>query len=98
MKNQEGTAGTTNKSIKWIAEVDYLKGDANYDKAVDVADAVAIVNHVVGKKNTEFIMKAADANGDGDVDIADAVHIVNFVVGKISALARRFDYSLPEPQ
>ena len=98
MKNQEGTSGTTNKSIKWIAEVDYLKGDANYDNVVDVADAVAIVNHVVGKKNAEFIMKAADANGDGDVDIADAVHIVNLIVGKISALARRFDYSLPEPQ
>ena len=58
-------------------------GDANGDGSVDIADAVAIVNYVVGKPNTSFNLTAADANGDNDVDIADAVHIVNLVVGKI---------------
>ena len=76
----------------------YILGDANGDGDVDIADAVCVVNYVVGKPNTTFIEAAADANGDGDIDIADAVHIVNYVVGKISALAPRFGWNLPEPE
>ena len=80
--------------VKWndltlkINVIDYTKGDVNGDGDIDIADAVCIVNHVVGKPNTTFVEAAADANGDGDIDIADAVHIVNLVVGKIDALAR----------
>ena len=77
---------------------DNVVGDVNGDGDVDIADAVCIVNHVVGKSNTTFNEAAADANGDGDIDIADAVHIVNYVVGKISALAPHFDRNLPEPE
>ena len=67
----------------------HIKGDVNNDGAVDIADAVCIVNHVVGKATPVFIKAAADVNGDGDIDIADAVKIVNFVVGKIPQLSRQ---------
>jgi hypothetical protein len=60
-----------------------VNGDVNGDGDVDIADAVCIVNYVVGKPNTNFNDAAADVNGDGDIDIADAVYIVNIVVGKI---------------
>lgn len=66
----------------------YKKGDVNNDGDTDIADAVCIVNHVVGIATPSFVEQAADLNNDGDVDIADAVRIVNLVVGKISALAR----------
>ena len=75
-----------------------LAGDVNGDGDVDIADAVCIVNYVVGKPNTTFIAKAADVNGDGDVDIADAVRIVNLVVGKIPSLVRPFNIILLDPQ
>lgn len=68
--------------------ISYILGDANGDDAVDIADAVSIVNYVVGKPNTNFNEAAADVNNDGVVDIADAVRIVNLVVGKISTLSR----------
>ena len=74
------------------------KGDVNGDGDVDIADAVCIVNYVVGKPNTTFIEAAADANGDDDIDIADAVHIVNYVVGKIPALVPRIPNNLPDPE
>ena len=77
---------------------DYLLGDVNHDGDVDIADAVCIVNYVVGKTMPVFILAAADVNGDGDVDIADAVRIVNLVVGKIDSLAREEELLLPEPQ
>ena len=76
----------------------FTKGDANGDGTVDIADAVCIVNHVVGKDTPSYVAAAADANSDGVVDIADAVRIVNLVVGKIDALAPRFEFNLPEPQ
>ncbi len=68
-----------------------LKGDVNGDGDVDIADAVVIVNHVVGKVTPSFFEAAADVNNDGDIDIADAVRIVNFVVGKIDAFSRNYD-------
>ena len=77
---------------------DFVMGDVNNDGDADIADAVCIVNHVVGKNTPVFIAAAADVNYDGDVDIADAVRIVNLVVGKISALSREEEWSLPEPQ
>ena len=75
-----------------------MPGDVNGDGDVDIADAVCIVNHIVGKPNTTFVEAAADVDGDGVVDIADAVRIVNLVVGKITSLAPKFDFTLPEPQ
>jgi hypothetical protein len=66
----------------------YKRGDVNSDGDVDIADAVCIVNHVVGLPTPTFVNNAADANGDGSVDIADAVRIVNLVVGRINALSR----------
>ena len=73
-----------------------IKGDVNGDGDVDIADAVCIVNHVVGKYTPVFNAAAADVNDDGDVDIADAVRIVNLVVGKIKALACQRQTSLAE--
>ena len=81
-----------------VTIVRYRLGDANGDGMVDIADAVTIVNYVVGKEAPSFRTAAADANGDGVVDIADAVRIVNLIVGKIDALAPRFERSLPEPE
>ena len=97
-----GTIDLNNKYAGTDLKIDFsvinLKGDVNDDGDVDIADAVCIVNHIVGKPNATFIEAAADANGDGDIDIADAVHIVNYVVGKINALAPKFDITLREPQ
>lgn len=67
----------------------YKKGDVNNDGTVDIADAVCIVNHIVGKSVPVFIEAAAHVNNDGVIDIADAVRIVNLVVGKISSLSRQ---------
>jgi hypothetical protein len=96
------TSGSTSvilpETISKLTIENHRKGDANGDGSVDIADAVCIVNHVVGKETPAFVAASADANGDGSVDIADAVRIVNLVVGKINALGRRFNYSLPEPQ
>lgn len=74
--------------------------DVDGDSMVDIADAVWIVNHIVGKATPTFNSKAADVNNDGVVDIADAVRIVNLIVGKIDALGREheIEMNLPNPE
>jgi hypothetical protein len=98
------SSGATSVAMEDVTSLltieNYIKGDANGDSSVDIADAVCIVNHIVGKATPAYIEAAADANGDGVVDIADAVRIVNLIVGKIDTLARKqdMDYTLPEPE
>ena len=56
------------------------KGDVNGDDEVDIADAVAIVNHILKKPTAAFNEAAADVNADGDIDIADAIAVVNIIL------------------
>ena len=60
----------------------YLKGDANGDGVVDVADVVAVVNKILGKASDNFNEEAANVNGDEGIDVADVVGIVNIILGK----------------
>jgi hypothetical protein len=58
------------------------KGDANGDGTIDIADAVCVVNHVLGEPKLRFFKTAADVNNDGSVDMADALTLVDLLVGK----------------
>lgn len=54
-------------------------GDANGDGAVNVADAVYIINYVFKEGPAPDPLDAGDANCDGAVNVADAVYIINYV-------------------
>ena len=66
------------KEFKEIIE----EGDANGDGKVDIADAVCIVNYLMGNAPAGFNAAAADVNGDGMVDITDAETIVNIIINE----------------
>lgn len=94
MTNEDGTtqtAGTRNGRVSV-----YKSGDANGDNDVDIADAVCVVNTIVGKPVPLFLAEVANVDGDNAVDIADAVRIVNFLVGKIDNLARSVQREMNE--
>ena len=57
-----------------------IKGDANNDSTVDVADVVAVVNCILGSTADGFVEKQADINGDGVIDVEDVVEIVNIIL------------------
>lgn len=59
---------------------DYIKGDANGDGIVAIADAVAIANYIFDHPSTSFNETAADVNGDGKITISDAVSVVNIIL------------------
>ncbi len=54
-------------------------GDANNDKAVNVSDAVYIINFVFVGGAQPIPYEAGDANCDGSVNVSDAVWIINYV-------------------
>ena len=58
---------------------DGVCGDANGDEAVNLADAVYIINYVFKGGPPPDPPASGDANGDGAADLADAVYIINFI-------------------
>ena len=56
-------------------------GDADMSGTVTIADAIAVVNHILGNTPDPFDENAADVNGDKKITISDAVGIVNIVLG-----------------
>jgi uncharacterized protein YjdB len=69
-------------------------GDVNGDGRVSVADAISIINYVLGRTPVSFITKAADVNGDGEISLADAVATVDIIL-RSGGNARAAVLSLP---
>lgn len=60
----------------------YKLGDANLDTAVNIQDAVVILQYCVGSRTLDGLAKlAADATKDGAVNIQDAVAVLQYCVG-----------------
>lgn len=62
------------------ADDDTLRGDADGDGAVSIADIVLIVDYLLNPNTTEINLVAADADLDGHVSIADIVAIVDYML------------------
>ncbi len=60
-------------------EVCYACGDANADTAINIGDAIFIINYVFKGGDEPVPMTAGDANGDCIVNVGDAVAIINYI-------------------
>jgi hypothetical protein len=60
-----------------------LPGDLNVDGAVNIVDAVLLLNSLIGEDQqiSEDYFERADVNGDGLVNIVDIVAIVDQIMG-----------------
>lgn len=65
-----------------LFESSKLKGDANRDGVVDIADVMITVYKILAKPVPDFHMEEADINQDGIIDITDVMGIVNILLGK----------------
>ena len=59
-----------------------MRGDANGDGMITIADANMIMNYYLGNKVENFNAGAADVNGDGKISVADANAVVNIYIEK----------------
>ena len=60
--------------------VEDLIGDANNDGKVNVADIVAIVNHLNGDTPANFNLKQADADNNNEVNMADVEAVARIIM------------------
>ena len=84
--------GRTGDDAPWVQEgslpmlklfsAGYILGDANGDGKVDIADALCIMNYILGNPLADFNTATADVDGDGEITIADAVGVVNVILNK----------------
>jgi len=58
-------------------------GDVNQDDAIDVTDAVLIIDHILMKNPSNFDASLADVNGDNEIDVTDVVMVIDAILGKI---------------
>ena len=73
-------ASMANSTDGYFTAKQVLSGDVNNDNTVDIDDAEALANYLVGKAPASFVYGAADANNDGYVSIADVTTIIDAVI------------------
>lgn len=57
-------------------------GDSDGNKAVEVADAMNVANHILKKKTESFIDYASDVNDDEQINVTDAIMIISKIKEK----------------
>ena len=57
----------------------FRRGDANLDGAVDVSDAIGVLDYLFQGGQTPRCLDAADADDSGSVDLTDAVYLLGFL-------------------
>ena len=63
-----------------LTVADLVRGDANSDGRVNVADIVAIANYILNNPSARFNATAADVNNDTRVNVADIVGVANLIL------------------
>ena len=64
----------------------FIRGDANRDSALNLADAVWILNELFSGGAPTTCQDAADANDDGSVNVSDPVSLLNHLFNGAPAL------------
>ena len=66
-----------------LYKITYNVGDADGNGTIDIEDASAILNYIIGKPVPEsFVLSAADINKDEKVDILDVTSLIKMLLKK----------------
>jgi hypothetical protein len=66
-------------SLALVQKKDFIRGNANNDLKIDIADPVWIINELFRQGPASVCADAADANDDNQVDASDAVYVVTYL-------------------
>jgi hypothetical protein len=66
-------------SSRVILTVIAVRGDANHDGSITVADAVFLIAYLFKGGPAPLYYGTGDANCDGQITIADVVYIINYL-------------------
>ncbi len=68
----------------------FVRGDANIDNNLDIADAVFTLRYLFADGPALLCMDAADADDDGALDIADAIAVLSHLFARSGDLPQPF--------
>jgi hypothetical protein len=57
----------------------FIRGDANVDSSVDIADPISLVNHLFLGGPTPKCLDSADVNDDGSINLTDIIYELNYI-------------------
>jgi iron complex transport system substrate-binding protein len=57
----------------------FIRGDANGDSKVTVADVVNMINYLYKGGPAPSPLEKADTNCDGSVNVADVIYLINYL-------------------
>ena len=65
--------------VRILCDTPFVRGNANGDHCVDIADVVFIVRYLFRHGRAPAPLDAADVNDDGKVDVSDGVYLVRYL-------------------
>ncbi len=68
----------------------FIRGDANQDQSVDIADAIAILGYLFSGGGDGGCLAATDANADSTTNVADAITVLTHLFAQGGPLAPPF--------
>ncbi len=88
-----------NGRVRILEEISiiFLRGDANLDRKVDLADAISILGFLFRAGPSLSCPDTADANDDGVLDIADPISILYTLFGNASTIAAPYPSQGQDP-
>ena len=61
-------------------EPEFIRGDVNGDKLVNITDVTVLINYLLTDDATGLDLNAADCNQDETISIADVTRLINFLL------------------
>ena len=76
-----GISGSDNYTVEagYVHASFVMRGDANADGAIDVADVMYLINYLFIGGSGPCPMEAGDASCDGFIDVADIMYLTNYL-------------------
>jgi hypothetical protein len=93
-----GVLGARAESDVWWPPFEILRGDANNDLKVDLADPLAIQRWLFMAGSPPACLAAADANDDGAVNLSDVVYLNRWLFQSGPPPSAPFPYCGHDPE
>ncbi|HVP36256.1 MAG TPA: M14 family zinc carboxypeptidase [Terriglobales bacterium] len=78
-KDAQGQESPWSERIRVAVGLNFIRGDANADGKVTVADIVYLVSYLFKHGPAPSVLNSGDANFDGKVNTVDIVYLVNYL-------------------
>jgi hypothetical protein len=80
LTDKNSTLYTTGYLKSTLTIINFMLGDVNGNKKVEVSDFIATANYILNNPPQVFIFKAGDLNGNNSIEVSDFIGIANIIL------------------